>query len=100
MWVFSFYIRRMTTGFLIDARAAARRAGRYSLSDKIREHLDNRLSFVFDTKDGPEVHHLTASFFMRKPNHITHRQYLEERISSDIRAEKRFDAWLYSMKHG
>jgi len=79
------------TDELLILRQQARKSKDWKLSDEIRDLLDYRNVFVFDTKEGPEVHYMPRSF-------TGGRQGLEERIQADIRAEKRFDAWLYSAR--
>jgi hypothetical protein len=105
---------------LIAMRAGSRVAKDWKSSDEIRNHLDTKLVFVFDTKDGQEVHYLTQDFFkfqVRIENSIpvksfsewlndttrvtmTKRQFVEHQIKSEINAEKNFDAWLYTALRG
>lgn len=89
------------TDELIDIRKNARENKDWSLSDEIRNYLDAKLVFIFDAKWGPEVWYLTIGFFNNKNKRIetqamSNRQYVEYKIQKDIRAEKNFDAWLYS----
>lgn len=86
---------------LIEDRRIARESKDWKLSDEIRAYLDERLIFVFDTKGGQEIYYLHQGYFERKgfndeTKNMTNRQYLEYRIQQDIKAEKLFDAWLYS----
>lgn len=73
---------------LLEQRKIARQEGDYALSDKIREKLDARNVFVFDTKDGQEV------YFSLKG---TTRESIITQMNEDRRANKMFDAWLYSV---
>lgn len=47
------------TDELIDNREHARNENNWLLSDQIRAELDSRNCFVFDSKDGQEVYHMT-----------------------------------------
>jgi hypothetical protein len=84
---------------LIYEREQARRNKNWQLSDEIRDYLESQLVFVFDTKEGQEVYHLNEKYFTKKPKEMSHRKYLEEKIKEDIRAEKNFEAWLFSMNN-
>lgn len=75
---------------LIELRAEARANKNWALSDSIRTYLDSRNVFIFDTKDGQEIHFATKE---------ETRETLIEKMNKDIAAEKRFDSWLYSMLH-
>ena len=111
---------------LVEYRKEVRAKKDYKLADAIRNYLDEQLVFVFDQKDGAQdVYYLTESHFKRKTNWVeklakrsleseddkesqilfkememfskmTNRQYVEHRIKEDIKAEKIFDAWLFS----
>lgn len=88
---------------LIEIRSVARSKKDWALSDEIRNYLDNKLIFIFDTKDGQEIYYLTESYFKFKSKRLetmamSNRQYVEHRIKNIINAEKMFDAWLYSIK--
>jgi hypothetical protein len=74
---------------LIEQRAFARSQGLYETADKIRDQLDSMNTFVFDTPDGQEV-------YFELPG--TTREDVVKKIQDDARAEKQFDAWLFSMK--
>jgi hypothetical protein len=87
---------------LIEDRRIARENKNWKLSDEIRNHLDSKLIFIFDTKDGQEVYYLPESYFKnksRKPETVAmnNRQFVEYKIKQDINAEKLCDAWLFSM---
>lgn len=77
---------------LIDIRKFARENKNWKLSDEIRNYLDEKLVFIFDTKYGQEV------WFMPKGSRITNRIEMEKRIKDDIRYNNNFDAWLYSIE--
>jgi len=72
---------------LVDLRREAREQKNWKLSDKIRDYLDTKHSFVFDTKDGQVVYHRTNGT----------RTDLINQLKEDARADKTFDAWLYSL---
>jgi hypothetical protein len=74
---------------LIDIREEARLNKDWKLSDKLRNYLDTKQSFVFDTKDGQVVYHELKGMTRTK---------LIDKINKGKRAEKIFDAWLYSMR--
>ena len=74
---------------LIEIREEARANKDWKLSDEIRDYLDTKQSFVFDTKDGQVVYHELKGMTRSK---------LIDKINKDKRAEKMFDAWLYSMR--
>lgn len=83
---------------IIDLRWQARQAKQYVESDRLREILDNELVFTFDHKDHQEVHYLTPAYFRKKPEVMTHRQYVEHRLRQDRQAEATLNAWIYSNK--
>jgi hypothetical protein len=103
---------------LIEARRKARVAKDWKSSDELRNYLDTKRVFIFDTKDGQEIHYLPESYFRLKVKTensvkvktftewfndtsrvtMTERQYLELQIKNDIDADKNFDAWLFSTK--
>lgn len=74
------------TEHLLQHREEARNAKNWQQSDEIRDELDKRGVFIIDTKNGYETYY--------RPG--TRKQLLED-IAKDIRAEKRFDSWLYSV---
>ena len=73
---------------LIEIRKKARANNNYALSDEIRNYLDDKESFVFDTKEGQVVYHELKGMTRSK---------LIEKINREKQANKLFDAWLYSM---
>jgi len=88
---------------LIELRREARENKNWELSDEIRNYLDTKLVFIFDTKAGQEIYYLTESYFRNQEREIetfamSKRQYVEHRIKQDIAAIKNFDAWLYSIR--
>jgi hypothetical protein len=88
---------------LIELRRVARETKDWKLSDELRNYLDEKLIFIFDTKEGQGIYYLPPSYFDRrdkdpKTTNMNNRQYVEYRIQEDIRAEKGFDAWLYSIQ--
>lgn len=83
---------------LINSRAIERQNKNYVACDNLRDYLDTHNVFVFDTKGGQEIFYLTESYFDKKPAGMTKRKYVEYIIQRDIRAEKNFNAWLFSQK--
>ena len=73
---------------LLDKRKLARQNKDWEKSDVIRNKLDKRFVFVFDTKEGEDVYFELKGMTRSK---------LIEKINKDKRADKQFDAWLYSM---
>lgn len=51
------------TSLLLEIREKARSNKNWVLCDKIRDILDDRLDFVFDTKDGQELHSHSEHYF-------------------------------------
>ncbi len=93
-------------GYLLIMRRAARAEKRWECSDVIRDILDSLGAFVFDEKDGEQrVMRRDEKFFVHMEkagmlNNMTfenRREYLKWRIQQDIRANKMFDAWLFTM---
>jgi len=72
---------------LITLRDEARQKKNWNLSDDIRDYLDTKCVFVFDTPNGQVVYH-------RKEGT---REDLIENIKSEQKSQKLFDAWLFSM---
>jgi len=74
---------------MLDLRKKARENKDYKMSDIFRDLLDKRFVFVFDTQNGQEVYFELKGMTRDK---------LIEKINKEKRAEKLFDAWLYSQK--
>ena len=72
---------------LVDLRRKAREQKNWKLSDKIRDYLDTKHSFVFDTKDGQVIYHGAKGT----------RTDLINQLKEDSRAVKIFNSWLYSL---
>ncbi len=88
---------------LVYIRQIVRNRKQWKLSDEIRNYLDTKLAFVFDTKEGQEVYHLSEEYFKLQDRFpetkmLSKRQYVEYKIKQDINADKFFDAWIYSMQ--
>ena len=86
---------------LIEIRKEARQNKDWKLCDEIRNYLDIKLVFIFDTKAGQEIYYLFEEYFKNKENKIetfamSNRQYIEYRIQQEIRHNNNFNAWLYS----
>jgi len=73
---------------LIDIRREAREERDWELSDIIRDYLDTRNVFCFDTKDGQEVWHI--------PQPTITRAEMIKKIQKDITANNNFNGWLYT----
>lgn len=80
----------MNIDSLIDIRRELRELGNYQMCDRIRNYLDTKNVFVFDTKHGQEV------YFEVKP---TTRKEIEKRIQQESKANRLFDAWLYTVNN-
>ena len=74
---------------LISTREALRIHKKWNESDLVRNELDSRAAFIFDTPEGPEVYYELKG---------TTRTQLMEKQTKDRQASTRFDAWLFSMK--
>lgn len=81
---------------LIELRKLSRANRDYSKSDEIRNYLDSKYVFVYDTKDGQEVYHLNKDYFKRKKEDMTNRQFFEIKNRTNINANSNFDAWLHT----
>lgn len=92
---------------LLLQRKQARAEKNWPLSDKLRDELDDNHVFVFDQKDGDQ------KAYQRGPEFFAHmvkagglhdivfknkRHYVEWRLQQEVLADKRFDAWLYSIQ--
>lgn len=73
---------------LIDIRKESRQNKDWVLSDRIRNYLDSKHVFIFDTKNGQEVYHRIKG---------TREEIIIE-MQKDRDAEKRFDSWLFSTR--
>ena len=79
----------MTDTELIEIREQARVEKNWILSDQIREYLDTKHSFIFDTKNGQVIYHCLSNMTRGK---------LIQNLNKDIKANKQFDSWLYSIR--
>lgn len=82
-------IDKMYISELIFIRSEARKNKNFKLSDEIRNYLDGKNTFIFDTKDGQVVHYELDGMT---------RDGLVEKINKNKIAEANFDAWLFSIK--
>ena len=73
---------------ILEARRIIREEKDWVLSDAYRDYLDSIQVFVFDTKDGQDVIYGTDGMT---------RQKLVARMNADKRADKMFDAWLFTI---
>ncbi len=62
---------------LIFLRSVARESKNWAFSDEIRNYLDTKLIFIFDTKFGQEIYQITESYINRLFN------YSEKRIEKE-----------------
>ena len=53
---------------LIEIRKEARQNKDWKLCDEIRNYLDIKLVFIFDTKAGQEIYYLFEEYFKNKEN--------------------------------
>ena len=72
---------------LIEIRVEARQNRDWTLADKIRDYLDNKHVFVFDSEEGQIVYHRSKE----------NRSSLVDKLKEEIKSEKLFNAWLFSM---
>ena len=91
----------LSTEELLEIRQKSRLDKDFKTSDLIRDELDKRLSFVFDTKEGQEVYHLPEKYFrfkdkFEKTRLMSNRQYVEYRIKEDLRIDKILESWFVS----
>lgn len=75
---------------LIELRASFRQLKEWQKCDEIRNYLDTKNVFVYDTATGQEVYFMPYNF-------CGGRAYLEKMIKREVVAEKNFDSWLYSI---
>lgn len=73
---------------LIEIREVARINKDWELSDNIRNYLDTKFSFVFDTMDGQVIYHELKG---------QTRQNLINRLNNNARIENIFDSWLFTI---
>ena len=76
------------TDELVHLRSLYRKNKDWVKCDEIREVLDLRHSFVFDTNEGQVVYHELSGT----------REELINKLNRDKRADRMFDAWLFSIK--
>ena len=72
---------------LIEIRHETRLKKDWALSDKIRDYLDCKNIFIFDSEEGQIVYH-------RKKES---RNSLINKLKQEAKAEKLFNAWLFSL---
>jgi len=82
---------------LIDDRKYARLNKDWKLSDGIRNYLDSKRVFIFDTPHGQEVYYMPEKYFKNKPDSVNNREFVKQKIQTDIRSNAVFDAWLFSI---
>lgn len=72
---------------LLERRYLARENKDWKLSDEIRNYLDSKFVFVFDTKEGQEIYHMPESHFDKVYN------YPEKRIEEEDGSVTIIPAW-------
>ena len=73
---------------LLEIREKTRIEKNWKLADKIRNYLDTKHVYVFDTNEGQVIYHKKDGT----------RQSLVKQLKSEIRSENMFNAWLFTMK--
>ena len=73
---------------LIDIRKQYRADKNWQMCDAIRDYLDSKHVFIFDTPEGQVIYNEVKGT----------RQDVIDKINRDKKAEAAFDAWLYSTK--
>ncbi len=73
---------------LLEIREKTRAKKNWKLADKIRNYLDTKHVYVFDTIEGQVIYHKKEGT----------RQSLIKQLKSEVRAENMFNAWLFTMK--
>ena len=72
---------------LIELRKEARLSNNWKLSDEIRNYLDTKLIFIFDTKFGQEIYYITESYINKTFNYSERRIEKEEHDETTITIE-------------
>jgi hypothetical protein len=83
---------------IIYKRQEARNNKNYQLADEYRIILENNNIFINDLKDSQEVFYCSNNFFKYKPNNMTNKEYFIFKQNEEKKAEKTFNAWLFTMK--
>ena len=73
---------------LLEIREKTRIEKNWKLADKIRNYLDTKHVYVFETNEGQVIYHKKDGT----------RQSLVKQLKSEIRSENMFNAWLFTMK--
>lgn len=79
----------MNIDLTIHNRSQLRESGNYNAADELRNILTQESVFIIDTKQGQEVYH--------EKKGTTIKQF-EDKIKMDARANKNFEAWLFTQK--
>jgi hypothetical protein len=85
---------------LIDMREQLRNNKNWKAADEIRDYLDTKDVYIFDTVHGQVTLHLNNNFFKEKDRKeetksMTRRKYIEYLEKQSINAEKRLAHWMY-----
>jgi chaperone required for assembly of F1-ATPase len=89
---------------ILEIRKLTRQNKNWKLSDEIRNYLDDKLIFIFDSNDFQDVYYLNDKYFhvidkIEKIHNIkfsSKRKFVEWNIKRDIKSEDNFEAWLYT----
>jgi hypothetical protein len=84
--------------YIIDERAKCIIAKDFKSCDLYRNLLESQNVFINDTKDGQEVWILPFQYFKFKPDNLTNKEFWQQKVKKEKIAEKRFEAWLFTMK--
>ena len=79
----------MNIDSIIHNRSQLRESGNYATSDELRNILIKESVFIIDTKHGQEVYHEKKGTTLKQ---------FEDKIKMDVRANKNFEAWLFTQK--
>lgn len=99
--------RSLTVKHIIQDRLKARTAKDWITSDRLRDKLDAMGVYVFDGSNGKQnamelddayFQHMEKAATMYDIQFDSRRKYVEFRLKQDLTAEKRFEAWLYTMQ--
>lgn len=74
---------------MVFIRGVLRSNGNFELADKCRNKLIQHSVFIIDTKQGQEVYHEQKGTTLKQ---------FEDKIKREARAEKNFNAWLFTQQ--
>ncbi len=85
--------------YIIHQRSQEKIIKNWEKCDEYRDYLDGHLIFIFDTNKGQDVYYMVEDSFKNNIN-MSKRKYVEYLIKRDIKANKNFDAWLFTINGG